>query len=69
MKAKLGDHIVIASNVVDRPARDGVIVEIRNADGTPPYLVEWTDSGQRGLIFPGPDAHVEHPPASRPPAS
>jgi hypothetical protein len=60
MKASVGDRIVIASNRLDRPARDGRVVECRHEDGTPPYVVEWSDSGQTGLLFPGPDAHVQH---------
>ena len=60
MKASVGDRIVIASNRLDRPLRDGRIVECRHEDGSPPYVVEWSDTGQTGLFFPGPDAHVEH---------
>jgi Rv2632c-like/Domain of unknown function (DUF1918) len=60
MRASLGDRIVIASNRLDHPLRDGKIVECRNADGSPPYLVEWSDTGQTGFFFPGPDAHVQH---------
>jgi len=61
MKAAVGDRIVIASSVIDRPAREGKIVEVRHPDGTPPFLVEWSESGRRALIFPGPEAHVVHP--------
>ena len=61
MKASVGDRIVIASNRLDHPLRDGKIVECRHDDGTPPYVVEWSDTGQTGLFFPGPDAHVQHP--------
>jgi hypothetical protein len=60
MKASIGDRIVIASSVIDRPAREGRIVEVRHLDGSPPFLVEWSESGHRGLIFPGPEAHVVH---------
>ena len=60
MRASVGDRIVIASNRLDHPLRDGKIVECRNADGSPPYVVEWSDTGQTGFFFPGPDAHVEH---------
>ena len=60
MKASVGDRIVMASNKLDGPVRDGRIVELRHRDGTPPYVVEWSDTGQTGLVFPGPDAHVEH---------
>lgn len=60
MKASVGDRIVIASNRLDSPSRDGKVVECRHGDGTPPYVVEWTDTGQTGLFFPGPDAQVQH---------
>jgi hypothetical protein len=60
MKASVGDRIVIASNRLDQPLRDGKIVECRHDDGTPPYVVEWSDTGQTGLFFPGPDAQVQH---------
>lgn len=60
MKANVGDRIVIVSSTLDHHTRDGRIVEVRGADGDPPYLVEWSDNGHQGLIFPGPDAHVQH---------
>lgn len=59
MKATVGDRLVLASSVVDGPVRDGRIVEVRHGDGSPPYLVEWLDTGERTLVYPGPDAHVE----------
>ncbi len=61
MKAAVGDRIVVASTVVDQPTRDGRVVELRHEDGSPPYVVEWSDTGERTLLFPGPDAHVTHP--------
>ena len=60
MKASVGDRIVIASSTLPHPARDGRILEVRGADGEPPFLVEWSDNGHQALIFPGPDAHVKH---------
>ncbi len=60
MKASVGDRIVIVSDRLDRPARDGRIIECRNEDGSPPYLIEWSDTGRTALFFPGSDAHVEH---------
>jgi hypothetical protein len=60
MKASVGDRLVQASSVVDGAVRDGRVVEVRHEDGTPPYLVEWSDTGERSLVFPGPDVHVEH---------
>ena len=63
MRAAVGDLIVIASNALDRPPRSGRVLELRHADGSPPYVVEWSDTGHRALVFPGPDARVEsaHP--------
>lgn len=66
MKGSVGDRIVIASSVVDRPAREGKIIEVRHEDGTPPFLVEWSESGRQALIFPGPEAHVVHVEPDRP---
>lgn len=60
MRAVVGDRIVIASNTLDRPVRVGEVVELRHPDGSPPYLVHWTDTDQTALVFPGPDARVEH---------
>lgn len=60
MKASVGDRIVIASSTLPHPARDGRILEVRGTDGDPPFLVEWSDNGHQALIFPGPDAHVQH---------
>ena len=57
MKARTGDHIVVESNTVGSPRREGEIVEVRGADGGPPFVVRWSD-GHEGLTFPGPDAHV-----------
>jgi len=41
------------------------IVEVKGPQGHPPYLVRFTD-GHLGLVFPGPDAVVEHDPAPSP---
>lgn len=60
MRAAVGDRIVIASNTLNRPVRVGRVVELRHPDGSPPYLVEWSDSEQAVLLFPGSDARVEH---------
>ena len=60
MKASVGDRVVVASAKLDGRVRDGMVVEVRNPDGSPPYVVEWLDTHQRALVFPGPDAHVEH---------
>jgi len=58
MKAAVGDRIIVASTKLGGKVREGRVVEVEHADGTPPYLVEWVDGGQRALVFPGPDAHI-----------
>jgi Domain of unknown function (DUF1876)/Domain of unknown function (DUF1918) len=59
MEAAVGDRMVVASNKVSGPVRDGEIVQVGPSGGGP-YLVRWADSGQESLFFPGPDAHIEH---------
>jgi hypothetical protein len=60
MHAHVGDRIIVHSAHVDEPNRDGEVLEVRGADGAPPYLVRWSDSGHEGLYFPGPDTVIHH---------
>lgn len=60
MKAAIGDRILVRSLHIDEPVRDGEIVEVHSADGSPPYVVRWSDTGHVALFFPGPDATVHH---------
>jgi hypothetical protein len=60
MQAAVGDRLVVHSVHVDGPVRDGRVVEVRGPDGSPPYVVEWADTGHQSLYFPGADATVEH---------
>lgn len=60
MFAAVGDRLVVKSAHVDGPVRDGEILEVRHEDGTPPYLVRWSDTGHQALVYPGPDAEVHH---------
>lgn len=60
MRATAGDRLVIRGNRVGQPDRDAIVLEAQGPDGTPPFKVQWADDGHEGLIFPGPDAHVEH---------
>ena len=59
MEAHVGDRLVVKGHYVNEPVRDGEILEVHGPDGEPPYLVRW-DDGHVSLVFPGPDAHVEH---------
>ena len=58
MHATVGDRIVVPGTHVDDPVRDGEIVEVHGTDGSPPYLVRWSDNGHESLVFPGPSAHI-----------
>lgn len=58
MNARVGDHVLVKSSTVDRPSRDGEILEVHSADGTPPYVVRWSDTGHEALYYPGDDAEV-----------
>ena len=62
MYAKTGDRIVVRSRHEGEHDRDGEVLEVRGADGTPPYLVRWSDDGHESLFFPSSDAHVAPPP-------
>jgi hypothetical protein len=53
MKANQGDHIILAARHTDEPTRHGEVLEVRGANGEPPYLVRWAD-GHTGLMYPGP---------------
>jgi hypothetical protein len=60
MRAAAGDRLVIKGHYVGQPDRDAEILDVRGADGSPPYLVRWEEDGHEGLFYPGSDAVVEH---------
>lgn len=60
MRAQLGDQLVVESPATGATRRDGEIVGLHHADGTPPYDVRWSDTDEVTLVFPGPDAHIRH---------
>ncbi len=59
MQATVGDRLLVHGNAVGQPDRMGEIVEVRGTTGGPPYVVRF-DDGHTGLVFPGPDAVIEH---------
>ena len=61
MKAAVGDRLVIRGHKMGQAPREAIILEVRGPDGSSPFKVKWLDDGQEGLLFPGPDALVEHP--------
>jgi len=60
MIVQVGDGIIVKGTHVGEAARVGVVMALRHPDGTPPYEVRRLDDGHVGLIFPGPETHVEH---------
>lgn len=58
MKANVGDRLLVHGHVTGQSNREGEIIEVRSADGTPPYLVRFND-GHDALVCPGPDAVVK----------
>ena len=60
MHASIGDRLVIKGHRVGEPDRDAEILEVHGQDGTPPYVVRWSEDGHEGLFFPGSDAVIEH---------
>ena len=60
MQAAVGDRLHVHGKIVGQPEHVGEIREVHGAGGEPPYLVHF-DDGHTGLVFPGPDAVVEHP--------
>jgi hypothetical protein len=60
MKASIGDRVIVEGTRSGAVRRDGRIVAVHHADGSPPYDVLWSDTGRISLFFPGPDAHLHH---------
>ncbi len=70
MIAHVGDELVVESTVPVPSRRVGIVVGLKNVDGSPPYLVHWVVGDYNSLIFPGPDIRmtVRHQPRHREPA-
>jgi hypothetical protein len=69
MQAHVGDWVVIEGRTLGERRRQGEIIELAHADGTPPYRVRWVEDDHESLVFPGPDARIEPhpvPPATGP---
>lgn len=58
MHATVGNWLVVHGRTLDTPVREGQVVEVPHADGSPPYVVRWTDTDRLSMVFPGPDAEV-----------
>jgi hypothetical protein len=60
LTARAGDRLVIHPHRLGAPGRDAEILEALGPDGTPPFRVRWSDTGNVTLHFPGDDASVDH---------
>ncbi len=60
-KARVGNELIVKGLQVGDADRQGVITEVRGADGGPPYLVRWSD-GHGSSFFPAAGTVVEHIP-------
>jgi len=59
LQATVGDMLFVHGRIVGQRDRKAEIIDVRGADGSPPYLVQY-DDGHQAVVFPGPDAVVEH---------
>ncbi len=58
MYAEVGDRLVKDGLQAGLGQQLGVIVEVRNSDGSPPYLVQWDADGTESLHYPEPGTFV-----------
>jgi hypothetical protein len=59
MKAEVGDFLVVKGTTTERHDQHAEIIEVRSADGSPPYVVRWLVTGHEATVYPGCDAVVE----------
>lgn len=69
MRAQVGNWLIVEGLTDASSRRQGQIVAVTHADGTPPFWVRWLDDDHRTLVFPGPDARVEPHPVQQPPGT
>jgi Domain of unknown function (DUF1918) len=58
VRAHVGDELTVESTMPVPSRRVGTIVGVKNADGSPPYLVHWVVGDYDSLIFPGPNIRM-----------
>ncbi len=56
VRARVGDWLLPDGE----QRRAGVIIGLRNPDGSPPYVVKWLSDGHIALVFPGPYTKIVH---------
>jgi hypothetical protein len=60
MQAAVGDRVVIKGRYLGESERGGEIIALEGPDGQPPWRVRWEADGHVSLLFPGPDAIIQH---------
>ncbi|MDX6243443.1 MAG: hypothetical protein QOE76_1166 [Frankiales bacterium] len=60
MQASVGEHVIVRGRHQGEPDRDGLILETRGPDGTPPFVVRWSSDGHEALFFPQSDTIIAH---------
>ena len=50
MRAQVGDRLMADGD----SARTGLVIGVRNTDGSPPYVIKWLISGAIALVSPRP---------------
>ena len=60
MQAKVGDRIVVESESVGTPPREGDILDVRTSETGTSYRVRWSD-GHESLFRPSVGSAVIHP--------
>lgn len=59
MRAEVGDRVVVPGRHVGDPVRVGEVIDVRSAEGAPPYVVRW-ENGHEAVCCPGPETRIEH---------
>jgi hypothetical protein len=49
MHAHVGDRLLVEGD----EARMGLIIDVPQADGSPPYIVKWLSNGHISMVSPG----------------
>jgi hypothetical protein len=60
MQANVGDRLIVEGD----ETRTGLIINVPQVDGSPPYIVRWLNSGHIAMVSPGDFARII--PAARP---
>jgi hypothetical protein len=60
MTTQIGDEIMIMSQKLHQPVREGEIRGVSDDPGGVVYVVRWSDTGHESLLRSGPDVAIKH---------